>query len=117
MEQITLNYDSNRHNENRQMTGVYSGVDDDGIYIIYIRSETRYFVDIVYTIDDNVIYEGKKKKNDWHGIDTEHIYIQNYKIFLIGSLEDNVNEYLNINDNNNNDNIIDNFNNCDAIKL
>ena len=104
---IILNYDSNIHNENRQMKGVYSGVDDAAIYIIYIRSETRCFIDIVYTIDDNVIYEGKKKKG--FDILTDStcnymlLYHNNYKIYLI-----NVN---------NNDNINDNNNNLDAIKL
>lgn len=102
---IILNYDSNRHNENRQMKGVYSGA-IDGIHIVYIRSETRCFIDIVYIIDDNVIYEGKKKKGFDILTDSTCNYMllyHNYKIYLIN---DNINHNIN-----------DNHNNLDAIKL
>ena len=103
-----LNYDSNRHNENKQMKSIYSGVDDDAIYVIYIRSETRCFVDIVFTIDDNVIYEGKRKKTPVSNND--FIFLDFNNKYLILNINDNINV-------NNNDNIIDNHNNLDAIKL
>lgn len=92
--QITLKYDSSRHNEAPQFESIYIGNNEDGIYVLYVNHETKKFVDVVLTIDEEepfVVYQGKKKKSNlWDNYTRcRFLYFDNLQICLINDENDN----------------------------
>jgi len=106
---LDMSYDSIEHNDNKQMESVYttmmpSHFSSNDYVVLNIRSETNKFVDILLTINDEVIYEGKKRK--------QYQIVDNYSKYKIkfGNYNFICKRYIN-------DNINDNLDNCDAKKL
>ena len=106
---LDMSYDSIEHNDNKQMESVYttmmpSHFSSNDYVVLNIRSKTNNFIDILLTINDEVIYEGKKRK--------QYQIVDNYSKYKIkfGNYNIICKRYIN-------DNINDNLDNCDAIKL
>jgi len=102
---LELSYDSIEHDDNKQMQSVYTKMmprhfSANHYVVLHIRSETNNFVDILLTIDGEVIYEGKKRK--------QYQIVDNYSRYKIKFGDYNIicKRYIN-----------DNLDNCDAKKL
>tara|TARA_R100001463_G_scaffold95585_1_gene150150 strand:- start:127 stop:486 length:360 start_codon:yes stop_codon:yes gene_type:complete len=102
---LELSYDLSEHNDNKQMESVYTTMmpsyfSSNDYVVLNIRSETNKFIDILLTINDEVIYEGKKRKQ-YQIVG----YYSKYKI-KFGYYNIICKRYIN-----------DNLDNCDAKKL
>lgn len=103
---LDMSYDLIEHDDNKQMHSVYTRLIprhfSPNLYVVLnIRSETNNFIDILLTINDEVIYEGKKRK--------QYQIVDNYSKYKIkfGDYYINCERYINLNNNDN----------CDAIKI
>ena len=115
---LELSYDTIKHCDNYQMDGAYSILTpptlNTNYIVLYIRSKTNNYIDILLTNNDEVIYEGKKKTqfNLQNDSCKYKIKFGDYTIICKRYLGNMVEDYFtNIRDNN------DNNDNCDAIKI
>ena len=103
---LDMSYDLIEHDDNKQMHSVYTTMmpsyfNSNDYVVLNIRSETNNFIDILLTINGEVLYEGKKRK--------QYQIVGNYSKYKIKFENYNIicKRFTNLINNDN----------CDAIKI